>query len=61
MRPEIYNEKLWFLAVQDNEIIGTCLCFKYTDIGWIRQLAVKKSYRKQGIGRALLQHSFWCF
>jgi mycothiol synthase len=61
MRPEIYNENLWFLAVQNNEIIGTCLCFKYSSMGWIRQLAVKKPFRKLGIGRALLQYSFLVF
>jgi ribosomal protein S18 acetylase RimI-like enzyme len=58
MRPEIYNEKLWFLAIQDSEIIGVCLCFQFSEMGWIRQLAVKKACRKLGIGRALLQRSF---
>jgi len=61
IHPDTFNSDLWFLAVKDNEIIGTCLCFKQTDIGWIRQLAVKKPYRKLGIGRALLQHSFKAF
>ena len=61
IHPDTYHPDLWFLAIKDNEIIGTCLCFKQSDIGWIRQLAVKKPYRKQGIGRALLQHSFKTF
>lgn len=61
MRPEIYNEKLWFLAVRGEEIIGTCLCFQYASMGWIRQLAVKKPYRKLGVGRALLEHAFRVF
>ena len=61
IHPDTFNPDLWFLAVKDNEIIGTCLCFNQTDIGWIRQLAVKKAYRKLGIGRALLQHSFKVF
>ena len=58
MRPDIYDETLWFLAEKDEELIGTCLCTTYTDIGWIRQLAVRKDFRKQGIGRALLQTAF---
>lgn len=58
IRLDTFDEKLWFLAIKDGEIIGTCLCFKNTDIGWIRQLAVKKPYRKLGIGRSLLQRSF---
>ena len=61
IRSDIYNENLWFLAVKGGEIIGTCLCYKYSDIGWIRQLAVQKPYRKLGIGRALLQRSFQAF
>jgi len=58
MRPDIYDETLWFLAEKDSEIVGTCLCTNYSDLGWIRQLAVKKDYRKQGVGRALLQTAF---
>jgi ribosomal protein S18 acetylase RimI-like enzyme len=58
---DTFNENLWFLAVKDSEIVGTCLCFQQSDIGWIRQLAVKKPYRKLGIGRALLQRSFQAF
>ena len=61
IHPDAFNENLWFLAIKDDEIIGTCLCFKQSDIGWIRQLAVKKPYRKLGIGRALLQRSFQAF
>lgn len=61
MRPEIYDEKLWFLAMQGDELIGTCLCMKRSTMGWIRQLAVKKSLRKLGIGRALLEHAFLVF
>jgi mycothiol synthase len=61
MRPEIYNEKLWFLTIKESEIIGACLCFQFSEMGWIRQLAVKKPYRKLGIGRALLQCAFQAF
>ena len=61
MRPEIYDEKLWFLAMQGDELIGTCLCMKRSTMGWIRQLAVKNSLRKLGIGRALLEHAFVIF
>lgn len=61
IHPDSFNPDLWFLAIKDNQIIGTCLCFKHSDIGWIRQLAVKKPYRKLGIGRALLQRSFQAF
>jgi ribosomal protein S18 acetylase RimI-like enzyme len=58
MRSDVYDESLWFLAEKDGEIIGACLCTPYSDMGWIRQLAVNNDYRNQGIGRALLQTAF---
>lgn len=58
MRPDIYDETLWFLAEKDKKIIGTCLCTIYTDLGWVRQLAVMKEFRKMGIGRSLLHSAF---
>jgi ribosomal protein S18 acetylase RimI-like enzyme len=58
IRPELYDENLWFLAIKDGEIVGTSLCCLYSDIGWIRQLAVNSPYRRLGLGRALLQRSF---
>ena len=61
LRPEIFDASLWFLAVRQDEIVGACLCFLYSGMGWVRQLAVKKSERSQGIGRALLEHAFRVF
>lgn len=61
MRPQVYDEKLWFLAMQGDELVGVCLCMKRSAMGWVRQLAVKKSLRKLGIGRALLEHAFLVF
>jgi mycothiol synthase len=61
MRADLYNSDLWFLALDGDEIVGTCLCFPYAEIGWVRQLAVAKSYRKRGLGSALLLQSFQAF
>ena len=58
---EHFDESLWFLAIENDQIIGTCLGVPYTDLGWVRQLAVKKPYRKMGIGSALLQNAFHVF
>ena len=55
------DESLWFLAIENDKIIGTCLGVPYTDLGWVRQLAVLKPYRKMGIGSALLQNAFHVF
>ncbi len=61
MRADLYQSDLWFLALNGDEIVGTCLCFPYEDIGWVRQLAVTEPYRKRGLGTALLRHSFQAF
>jgi len=62
MFAELYKPELWFLAVADagdnEEIIGACLSFQYSDIGWVRQLGVQEGWRRKGIGGALLRHAF---
>lgn len=60
MRPNIFKPDLWFLAMSGTEIVGTCLCFEYseTDTGWVRQLGVLEPMRRTGLGSALLQHAF---
>lgn len=62
---EDFDRSLAFLAVhrdlgRDEEIVGTAMCLMYpaSDEGWVRQLAVDKPYRGQGLGRALLLHAF---
>jgi ribosomal protein S18 acetylase RimI-like enzyme len=61
MRREIFHPELWFLAVVGEEIIGTCLCFQYGQLGWVRQLAVVEKWRRKGLGAALLCHAFQVF
>ena len=66
MRPDIFDPELWFLAEHTSgsgakELVGACLCFAYPDEGWVRQLGVAEAWRRQGLGRALLQHAFSVF
>jgi mycothiol synthase len=61
IRADILNPGLWFLAVAGKEIVGACLCFAYPELGWVRQLAVAESWRRKGIGTALLYHAFGVF
>jgi ribosomal protein S18 acetylase RimI-like enzyme len=61
VRPDLYDEKLWFLAEQGGQLIGACLGVPYEEIGWVRQLAVRKALRGRGIGRALLLQAFRAF
>jgi ribosomal protein S18 acetylase RimI-like enzyme len=52
---------LWFLALSGGEPAGFALCHPYStreQLGWIRILGVRRPWRRQGLGRALLQHAF---
>lgn len=57
-----YDPSLWFLAVDGEEIAGNSMCRKYTSddphMGWVASLSVRRPWRKQGLGLALLLHSF---
>jgi ribosomal protein S18 acetylase RimI-like enzyme len=61
MRGNILDSDLWFLAIAGERIVGACLCFAYPTEGWVRQLAVVESWRRKGIGTALLRHAFGVF
>ena len=53
-----FDPSLWFLAVEGNEIAGIALCMYENGEGWVNTLAVRRPWRKQGVGMALLRHSF---
>jgi len=57
-----YDPSLWFLAVDGDEIAGGSRCRPEVDndpsIGWVGSLSVRRPWRKQGLGLALLLHSF---
>lgn len=61
MRPDHFTPELWFLLFDRDELIGASLCYDYPEFGWVRQLGVASSRRRQGIGSALLQHTFHVF
>jgi ribosomal protein S18 acetylase RimI-like enzyme len=60
MEDESFDPDLWFLACQDNEIVGVALNLYHKDseTGWVDHLGVRRAWRKRGIGKALLLHSF---
>jgi mycothiol synthase len=53
---------LWFLAMDGDKLIGFSLCTAHSwddpDKGWVEDLGVLREYRKRGIAKALLHHSF---
>jgi mycothiol synthase len=56
-RPD-FDPSVWFLAMDGAEIAGGALCQTYADEGWVDQLAVRRRWRRQGMGLALLQLVF---
>lgn len=56
-RPD-FDPTLWFVALDGDEIAGTSLCRVQVDMGWVGTLGVRRAWRRRGLGRALLLHSF---
>jgi len=60
-----YDPNYWFIAVDGNEIAGICLCRPVDkedpESGWVNELAVRRAWRKQGLGFILLKHAFAAF
>jgi mycothiol synthase len=58
---EGFDPSLWFLAVEQssNKVVGISLCkFRAENAPWIATLGVIPSWRKRGLGMALLRHTF---
>ncbi|TLN03181.1 GNAT family N-acetyltransferase, partial [bacterium] len=57
-----FDYSLWFAAYAGNEVCGTAMNTPYTaedaGMGWVNTLGVRRPWRKQGLGLALLQHTF---
>ncbi|PIR04191.1 MAG: GNAT family N-acetyltransferase [Candidatus Magasanikbacteria bacterium CG11_big_fil_rev_8_21_14_0_20_39_34] len=63
-RPDIYDvsgtyqksdRSNFWIALENNELVGTAAIFeKTTDIAYLKRMIVRKDYRKQGLGRELL-------
>ncbi|MGE5377357.1 MAG: GNAT family N-acetyltransferase [Bacteroidota bacterium] len=59
---EDFDPSLWFLAMDGDQIAGFNLCRPHShddpQMGWVGELGVRRPWRKQGLGLALLRHSF---
>lgn len=56
-----FAPELWFLAHEDGVPAGIAICHpqpKSEGLGWVRVLGVRRSWRRRGLGRALLLHAF---
>jgi mycothiol synthase len=64
MRAETFEPSLWFLALGGDDLAGFAVCRKDTNdpaAGHVELLGVRRPWRKQGLGHALLLHSFQAF
>lgn len=56
------DPSLWFMAMDGDEVAGLALCLKHDhedeNCGHIESLAVRRPWRKRGLGLALLRHAF---
>lgn len=57
-----FDPSLWFVAMAGTEIAGMSLCHNHLpedpEMGWVGTLGVLRPWRHQGLGLALLHHSF---
>jgi GNAT superfamily N-acetyltransferase len=60
--PDTFDPTLWYLAMDGEQLAGLAInrdsSNEDPDMGWVRALAVRRPWRKQGLGLALLLHSF---
>ena len=54
---ETFDPALWFLAMDGDDVAGVALCPSYPGSGWVRQVAVRRPWRRRGIALALLQQA----
>ena len=55
---EDFDASLWHIAWAGDQIAGFSECRFRMGIGWVGTLGVRRPWRKQGLGLALLLHSF---
>jgi mycothiol synthase len=57
-----FDADIWFLALDGDEVAGVSLCWPHAHddklMGWVGTLGVRRPWRRQGLGEALLRHSF---
>ena len=56
---EGFDPSLWSLAFHEDEIAGVAVCTHLSqELGWVEELAVRRAWRKRGVGMALLLAAF---
>ena len=64
IQAEAFDPSLWLVALDGDEIAGVCIC-RYApgepELGWVRELGVRRPWRRRGLGTALLLGAFGLF
>ena len=59
---ETFDPSLWWVARDGGELAGVCLCAMHQSgdptLGWVDVLAVRKPWRRGGLGSAFLREAF---
>ena len=60
MNHEKFDPGIWFLACAGGDVVGVALNMRDFEPStvWVDHLGVRRAWRKKGIGKALLLHSF---
>jgi mycothiol synthase len=58
VKHEAFDPSLWFLVFADQEIAAFALCLHELDESWVGELGVRRSWRRKGLGLALLHQAF---
>ncbi len=53
-----FDPTLWLLAMDGDQIVGLARGHARNELGWIRTFGVRRQWRHQGVGLALLRASF---
>ena len=64
VEPAHFERALWFLAWDGSDTCGVAICRRHSTephLGWVAVLAVRRDWRRRGIGHALLSHAFAAF
>ena len=53
-----FDPGLWWLAWDGEAAAGALIAYDHGDLGWIKELGVRRPWRRRGLGGALLAHAF---
>jgi mycothiol synthase len=58
VKAENFDPTLSYLAFDGDELAGALMSEYWLELGWVAPLAVRRPWRRKGLGIALLQHAF---